>query len=154
MASTRSTVFTGVDNIGKLVFDVEPFAINQEAVYINGARLTRNIDYTVVSTDPDNPDSYTRILLDSTEYPTGMAHSDDVLEVLTDIIGAAVVDPTLLEILDRIEDIATATYGSWRWSKRDGILTMYDRSGAERFKFNVDDDAESAARERRQDLEV
>lgn len=154
MSTTRSTIFTGQANVGKVVFDVESFALNQEAVYLNGVRLSRNTDYNTVSTDPDNPASYTRILLDSAEYPSGMRQPDDMLEVITDVIGAVTPDPTLVEILDRIEDIATATYGSWRWSKRDEVLTMYDRNGNERFKFNVNDDAELAVRERRQDLEV
>lgn len=154
MSSTKSTVFTGTDNVNKVVFDVDSFAIDQEAIYLNGIRLTRNVDYNIISTDPDNPTSYTRILLDSAEYPTGMQYPTDILEVITDYIGAVTPDPMLVEILDRIEDIATATYGSWRWSKRDSILTMYDRSGKERFKFNVDDNAEVAVRERRQDLEA
>lgn len=154
MASTRSIVFTGPDNVGVLTFDVESFNINQESVYINGVRLIRDRDYSVISTDPDNPLSYTRILLDSTEYPLGMEHSDDILEVIIYVAEPVTPDPMLQEILDRIEDIATATHGSWRWNKRDGILTMYDVNGVERFKFNVDDNAETASRERRQDLEV
>lgn len=154
MASTRSTTFTGTDVVGQTTFDVSSFALNQEAVFINGLRLTRNLDYNIVSTDPDNPNSYTRVILTGSEYPNGVTHAEDILEIITDYITANPEDPMLRQILDRVEDVATATYGSWRWSKRDGLLTMYDSNGNERFKFNVTDDAELATRERRQDLEV
>lgn len=152
--TTKSTIFTGPDNVGDSEFTVDPFQVGSEAVYLNGLRLTRNIGYTTEVDDPAYSEVHSKIILSSTSYPVGLEDDDDVLEVVVDVMGAYSSDPTLQTILERLDDIAAATYGSWRWTKGDGMMTMYDQFGSERFKFNVRDDAESASRERRQDLEV
>lgn len=154
MASTISTTFLGSDHIGVSMFETPIFTTNSESVYLNGVRLVRTIDYTSVSTDPVDPNLYSRILLDDIKYPTGIPNPTDLLEVLTDYVGTPAIDPILEDILVKLEDIAVATFGSWKWSKRDGLLTMYDPDGNEKFKFNVNDTSEEAVRERRQDLEV
>lgn len=154
MPATKSNVFTGPGNVGVSMFGVDEFYVDRESVYLNGARLTRNIDYSISDTDPADSTTYDLIILDANKYPTGIVNSTDIVEVVTEVIEPYVPDPMLQDILSLVTDIATATYGSWRWNKRDGILTMYDNLGNERFKFNVSDDAEAALRERRQDLEV
>ena len=142
MATTRSTVFTGVG--GETSFDVPNFLIDQEAVYKNGLRLVRVVDYSVVNTDPQNLDVYSRIVLNSA-LGTG-----NILAVITDVIGPDKLD----QILSELEAISVATYGSWLWDKRNSLLTMYNALGEEKFKFIVHDSAEEASRERRQDLEI
>ena len=57
------------------------------------------------------------------------------------------------EISSDLEDLKTEALGSWAWDKGTGIMTMFDTYGAEKFKFEVSDDAEDAKRERRTDLE-
>lgn len=154
MAYGYSEVFTGADAVGKNAFDVNPFSKDAEKVYLNGIKLIRIIDYTVSNTDPADPNNFHRITLDLTRYPSGLPDADDVLEVMTDYSTTAVTDPIFSKILDDLNDIKTATMGSWYWDKRTGILTMYDTNGLEKFKFNVDDTSEMASRERRSDLEV
>lgn len=147
--ATISTVFTGT---GALTLSVPSFYANEESVYHNGLKLTRNIHYTISGVDPLDANAYTEIVLDASVY-AGELGADHLVEVIT-YVKEASQDSTLQDILSKVEDIATATFGSWRWDKGEGILTMYDRSGAQKFKFNVTDSADSAVRERRQDLEA
>tara|TARA_R110002073_G_scaffold321199_1_gene497181 strand:- start:1334 stop:1705 length:372 start_codon:yes stop_codon:yes gene_type:complete len=53
----------------------------------------------------------------------------------------------------KLDAIFTATAGSWIWNKRTNILETYDSNGEVQFVYEVTDDAESAKKERRQDLE-
>jgi hypothetical protein len=129
------------------VFTVPAFEVNRESVYLNGLRLTRNLDYTVGvgsgSTD------YTLIELSAVKFPGGIELDSDVLEVVTEN-----VDPSLSLILSKLESISTATYGSWNWNKITNLLTMYDEDGNPSLIFEVNDSSDSASRERRQDLEA
>ena len=112
---------------------------------MNGERLVRSLDYSPTMTSGD----YTGISLIGPRFEKGLL-VDDVLEVLTDH-GSYNETKSIREDLDSIK---AATMGSWAWDKVTGVLTMYDTSGLEKFKFKVDDNANSASRERRQDLEV
>ncbi|CAL9987775.1 hypothetical protein VPHD148_0304 [Vibrio phage D148] len=146
MASTNSTVFTGESVVGQTRFTVPGFSLDGESVYLNGLRLTRNIQYSISSST--STDAYDTLDL----ITVTISDNTDVLEIVTDAIS----DNTsiLEEILSKVDDITVATHGSWMWDKATGILTMYDTSGNERFKFNVGDTSNSASRERRQDLEM
>lgn len=140
------TMLSGVDTIGPIA---EPFRLSQEFLFINGEKKLRSVggvtrDYSVEASNPGNPNDYDTIVL---EVP--IADDADVIELIIN-------DPDLVpETLDsKLDAILTAVTGSWIWDKSTGIMTMFDASGTERFKFEVSDSAESASQERRQDLEV
>ena len=140
--ANESYVFTDV--VGQDSFTINAFPLGSDQVYLNGAKLIRGVDYSVTISE----DLLTKsIVLDPTLFPTGMLSASAYLEILVpDTISDA--------ILVKLEDIATAVMGSWIWNKGDGLLTMLDKNGTERFKFTVEDSSELSSRERRQDLEA
>lgn len=71
----------------------------------------------------------------------------EIFEALTELYSA--IEITKADV----EDIVTASIGSWQWDKTTGVLTMLDTNGNSSFKFEVADSSAEAKRERRQDLE-
>lgn len=134
MALRAPDVFTNVD--GWTIFDVPEFAPYQEFVYLNGIKLTRTAEYTVTTLGGTS----------TVELVTPVVDPSDILEITAfeEVEG----------LQGTLDGILAAVAGSWRWDKQSGILTMYDTSGDEKFKFEVSDNAEESIRNRRQDLEI
>jgi len=136
--------FTNV--AGQSVFETPYTKFSAENVYLNGMRLRRDIDYTIVYRTAE--ENLTTITL-----TTAIPDNADTLSVTSpylEDLGNINFD----EIMPKLDDILTATMGSWSWDKTSGVLTLYDVTGVEKFKYAVSDDAQKATRERRQDLEV
>jgi len=135
MAYRASDVFTDV--AGQTIFQTtHPFEQSQEAVYLEGIKLTPGLDYSV--TQPDT------VILS-----TPVAEQTYILEILT------YTEDTVSEEIDtKLDNILTAVSGSWLWDKSDQRITMYDTYGNVQFVFSVEDTLDVAKRERRQDLEI
>lgn len=129
---------------GQSIFTIDEFTQYQESVYLNGYKLIRTADYLVSNTDVNaEPGVY-----DTVTLITPLGDNSDTLEIV-------VYEETNVDSLSsKIDDLLTAAIGSWQWDKVSGIMTMYDSSGDEKFKFSVSDDADNATRERRSDLEI
>ena len=139
--SMYSQVFLGKDHANTTQFSLDRFSPRSETVLLNNERKVRTLDY-IVTNDKGSAVGITLL--------NGPLSDKDTLVVYTDHL-----DLLRHESLDEgLAAVNAATSGSWHWDKLTGILTMYDTSGNEQFKFDVKDDADSASRERRQDLEV
>lgn len=142
MALLPPNVYTNA--AGQSIFTIDEFDQYQESVYLNGLKLIRTADYLVSNSDPQaGPGLY-----DTVTLITPIADNADRLEIV--VYEESSID----SLSSKIDDLLVAAIGSWKWDKVDGIMTMYDSSGDERFKFSVSDDADSATRERRSDLEI
>ena len=146
-----SEVFTGIGVVNQRVFTINSFTIESDSVYLDGVKLVRGIGYDTSSVTEPDITKHDTVTLTSVD---GIPDAVSVLEIVTDYNSESASDPTYLRILEELEDIKTATIGSWKWDKSENRLTMYDPSGMVKFKFDVADSSSEAIRERRQDLEV
>lgn len=143
MAWRVPEISTGISGQTTITYAL-PWAELQEFVYLNGTKLVRGVDYT----DERSSENLALGEVDTIELTTPIASDSDILEL------AVYVDPAGPQIEALLTDILTAVAGSWFWDKADGTMKMLDVNGIDRFAFTVSDSAESASRERRQDLEV
>ena len=127
----------------------EPWDDLQEQVYYNGRKLVRGDANNIYDYQTGRSNENLAVgQVDQITLTEAVVDDADVIELYV------YVDQGGSTIESKIDDIMTATIGSWVWDKSTGLMTMYDLNGSEKFKFSVEDTAEEASRERRADLEL